>query len=665
MVKINKNKLKVVLVPKLTNPFMGRFFDSRYVFDTGVLALASYVRKKADIKIKSIFGHLGKKYLKGSDKKRISSKEYLYDFVNYILKESPDIVGLSCLDTSVLNTVILTQAIKKENKDIQIVLGGPGVFYNFSELMTNFECIDYCIIGEGEIALDKLVGYLDGRIEIENVPGLAYKKKSEIFINEPGKLINVNELPYLNFDLYDVPLDSIKSVSCETGRGCPFQCTFCSTTAFWGNRSRVKTAKRVADEIDHYCRLYQKVTHFDFHSHDNFLTSKKYIRQLYREFEKRKIEITWNCSSRIDRLDDEFINILNQSGCNYIDCGPESGSRRVRKLINKNINYENTITNIKKLIHNNIGVAVNFMFGFPTETIEEIEETFEQACTCSGLNADVVFCFLSPIKGTKIYHQFEDLLTDKSEQHLHDFTDTRASFLFGSDTFRKEHPYFKNREKMFRHFETYDAIIGKIRKTDSVHVFIHLSKFLLALKQRFGIDIYKAKAALETFPYSEDLFRFAFKQAEENAISTQAMAIVLYNVLLEQVKYNRRDFEDITGFILLDQLVNQEEVYLIQWDCFFRNVYNEFFKDVTCIDMFPDLFELETFQLCSAFKIKSVATLFMRFSDKTTQEHILTGIKLDKHQTKKIFYYKEQINRKEILLLKRLEKLTAGEENYA
>lgn len=54
------NKLKIVLVPKLTNPFICRFFNPRYSFDTGVLALGSYVRNKADVTIKSIFGHLEK-----------------------------------------------------------------------------------------------------------------------------------------------------------------------------------------------------------------------------------------------------------------------------------------------------------------------------------------------------------------------------------------------------------------------------------------------------------------------------------------------------------------------------------------------------------------------------------------------------------------------------
>ena len=204
ILQTNDNKLKIVLVPKLTNPFVCRFFNPRYSFDTGVLALGSYIKNSADVKIKSIFGHLGKKSLSETDLIKISDKNYLREYVNYILDEVPDIVGLSCLDTSLLNTVVLSKAIKKKNKNVKIILGGPGIFYNYSELMDNFIFIDYCIIGEGEIALEKLIDYLNGKISIGSVPSLVYRNGSHILANKPAKCVDINALPYLCFDLYDI-----------------------------------------------------------------------------------------------------------------------------------------------------------------------------------------------------------------------------------------------------------------------------------------------------------------------------------------------------------------------------------------------------------------------------------------------------------------------------
>ncbi len=266
-----KKKLKIVLIPKLTNPFICRFFNPRYSLDTGVLSLASYIRKKSDVKIKSIFGHLGKNYLNETDMEKISDKKYLLEFVDYILDGTPDVVGISCLDTSLLNTVLLCQTLKSKNKEVKIILGGPGTFYNYSDLMNNFDCIDYCIVGEGEIAFDEFIDWLNGKIDIENVSGLIYRNGSKILTNKHGELIDVDTLPYLCFDLYDVETNSLTSISCETGRGCPYQCTFCSTTTFWRNCFRVKSPERIADEINHYRSLYNNLSHFDFHPHNDYV----------------------------------------------------------------------------------------------------------------------------------------------------------------------------------------------------------------------------------------------------------------------------------------------------------------------------------------------------------------------------------------------------------
>ena len=655
------NKLKIVLVPKLTNPFICRFFNPRYSFDTGVLALGSYVRNKADVTIKSIFGHLEKKYLTKEDMGKISSKNYLTEFADYILKTAPDIVGISCLDTSFLNTVVLSKAIKKQNKNIKIILGGPGIFYNYSDLMTHFSCIDYCITGEGEIALDKLIDYFTGNITIDQVPGLAYRKKGHILTGKPAEFVDINCLPYLDLNLYDIPADSLESMACETGRGCPYKCTFCSTTAFWGNCFRVKDPERIAREIEYYCSRYKKISHFDFHSHDNFLTHKNYIKKLYHELEKRNLNISWNCSSRIDQLDDEFIELLKKSRCNYIDCGPESGSSRIRKLINKDINYKAFITNIEKLVSHKIGVAVNFMFGFPTETIEDLEQTLEQACKIVDLKADIVFCFLSPIKGTEIYEQFEHLLINKAQEHLHDFTDTRANYFFGTKELSDTHPCFKDQAKMFSNGKEYDAIVEKIRSTDSVHIFTHLSLLLLELKQNFKIKIYESKTALTSFPYSEDLFNFAVTTAQKNSISLPYLAAILYKAIHGQNKNNHdTQFEDITIFILLDRLIRQKGIDLPHWDYFKQDTWTGFFKFFFNRNIYPDIIALENFHLCAAFKIPSLKTIFIKFDDPSCPDPVLTGITLDQNQNKTLVCYKKQVNDKEISLLKNLEKIIAG-----
>jgi radical SAM superfamily enzyme YgiQ (UPF0313 family) len=230
--------MKIVLVPKLTNPMTCRFFEPRYAFDLGVLSVGTYIKDRAEVSIKSIFGHLGQKFLNPADILRLSEKSYLSDFTDYILLDKPSVIGFSTMDSSLVNTVVAARAIKERDNDVKIILGGPGVFFNYSDILENFPCIDFCMRGEGEFGFEKFIDCMQAGTSAESVPGLAFRQNGELKVNDLAEPVDVNKLPFLSYELYDSHPASLKSISCEPGRGCPFNCTFCTTTAFWKNNWR-------------------------------------------------------------------------------------------------------------------------------------------------------------------------------------------------------------------------------------------------------------------------------------------------------------------------------------------------------------------------------------------------------------------------------------------
>ena len=658
--------MKIVLVPKLTNPMTCRFFEPRYAFDLGVLTVGTYVKDMAEVSIKSIFGHVGQKFLNPSDILRISGESYLRDFTCYILEEKPDIIGISTMDSSLVNTVAAARAIKERNNDVKIILGGPGVFFNYPEILENFPFIDFCIRGEGETAFAKFIEYMAGKIEINSIPGLAFRQNENIRVNQLAEPIDVDTLPLLSYELYDSHPETLKSISCEPGRGCPFKCSFCTTTAFWNNKFRIKNPARLAKEVDHYCRVYSDIHHFDFHSHDNFLKNKKYLSQLGDEFEKRNLAITWNCSSRIDLLDDEFIALLLKSGCNYIDCGIESGSARIRQLIKKNIDIEKTLTNTKKLLSKNIGVATNFMFGFPTETLAEMEETFELACRCTSLNADIVFCFLSPLKGTEIYDRFSDHLVTKTDDRLHDFNDTSVNFLFGSEDIRRENNYFAHQIKMFRNAEPYDRIVDKIRSVDSVYLFSHYSDILLMFKEALNIEIYKLKSALREFPYAEDLFDFLSEHFKKNNLDSQSFVHFIYEILQLQHKTNQNpksQVEEITMFLCADNQIDQQSISEFRKERNFINqCIRQFFNRNLGINLHQIFKKINDIDLSAAYWVRPRFELFLKFKDSTQADvGVLAGIRFNRRGEGQILYYQINMNAEETKLLNAVAKVITNE----
>jgi radical SAM superfamily enzyme YgiQ (UPF0313 family) len=96
----------------------------------------------------------------------------------------------------------------------------------------------------------------------------------------------------------------------------------------------------------------------------------------------RKIDIAWRASCRFDYLstyDRDFVNLLEKSGCIELDFGGETGSERLQTLIRKDVTQEQTITALKNLKawDSKIEVYVSWVSGLPTETDEDLEDTFE------------------------------------------------------------------------------------------------------------------------------------------------------------------------------------------------------------------------------------------------------------------------------------------------
>ena len=124
-------------------------------------------------------------------------------------------------------------------------------------------------------------------------------------------------------------------VSIVTSRGCPFNCQFCSSTIFWGKRWRLRSPENIVNEIEFY---YYKFgfRYFNF-ADDVFTIIPKRAIEICKEIIKRDLKITFDCTTRADRITEELVKWLKRAGCIFVAMGVESGSKKILKTINKNI----------------------------------------------------------------------------------------------------------------------------------------------------------------------------------------------------------------------------------------------------------------------------------------------------------------------------------------
>jgi radical SAM superfamily enzyme YgiQ (UPF0313 family) len=228
----------------------------------------------------------------------------------------------------------------------------------------------------------------------------------------------VDEIPWPNWDLMN-PMNYLESkvyIGPRTGRtmpmlatrGCPYQCTFCSSPSMWTTRYWTRSPKDVVDEMVYY---YEKYDATDFQFQDlTAIIKKKWIVAFCQELISRNLNISWQIpvGTRSEAIDKEVADLLIKSGCNYIQYAPESGSKRILEVIKKRVNLDNLMDSVEATLGSNMQVCVLLIIGFPDETPEDIAETFRfiRKLALKGVHEIAVSC-LVPLPATAIFNDLK------------------------------------------------------------------------------------------------------------------------------------------------------------------------------------------------------------------------------------------------------------------
>lgn len=370
----------------------------------GLLTLASYINEKSTHNAKVVDLSY---FIKNN---HIELNENLYkNCATYLYKHFPSkIYAFSTIVTGEIPSIQISKELKKIDNNIEIIFGNQWASLNDEKVLKEFEEIDYIIRGEGEETLKNLLDTIEKKGNLFSVKGISYKKNGVFLKNNDMYFIkNLDTLPQLNFNCgYPSYKSYSKSIYggnyglLEFGRGCPFSCTFCSTSIHWRRSVRTFSIDRTILDMK---RL--KSLGFDFieFTYDNFGTKRKEVIEFCKKLIQENLNLKWSIRCRLDFLDEEVIKYLKQSGCNSILIGLESGSESVIKEVGKNIDYLKSLETVKLLIQEKIKVCCSLVTGFPFETYDDVYKTLMLSCKLSlfGKLMDCQIHFVSPLPGTE------------------------------------------------------------------------------------------------------------------------------------------------------------------------------------------------------------------------------------------------------------------------
>ncbi|MCX5778210.1 MAG: radical SAM protein [Elusimicrobia bacterium] len=335
--------------------------------------------------------------------------------LSLIKKNVPDIFCVSVYSTQYPYFKELISALKAEFPAIKVIAGGPGATFSYSIFLER-TLVDYCVIGEGEMTLKELLANLDCP---EKVPGIVFRKNGSLFRTAPREQIkNLDTLPlpdreFFNIEQYisnRVRRGEPRSTNLIAGRGCPYQCTFCSKT-FSG--IRLRSIDKIEEEIN-YLKTKYKLDVVDFDD-ELVIVNKQRILQLCEML--KPCNIKWGCQGRINAVDVEILQAMKDAHCIYVGYGVESYSQKILDNMKKKVKVETIIPVIEMTKKVGIKPVIQYMYGFPGEDDDSINNTIE---LFKAIDTPYYGFTTTPIPGTELYSQTlaKGLIKDEEEYLL-------------------------------------------------------------------------------------------------------------------------------------------------------------------------------------------------------------------------------------------------------
>jgi radical SAM superfamily enzyme YgiQ (UPF0313 family) len=186
----------------------------------------------------------------------------------------------------------------------------------------------------------------------------------------------------------------------QISRGCPFQCDFCSVTAFYGHTCRLRPLEEVRKEVE----LLLREKNFIFFVDDNIIGNPTYAADLFSLLKEFRVKWLSHASVNIAE-DDGLLRKAAESGCYGLFIGFESLSQETLRSHHKAPNRADRYRSLIRKIHDHgIGIEGSFIFGSDADDPAVFHQVVE-FCEETKMDA-AVFAVLTPYPGTKIYERF-------------------------------------------------------------------------------------------------------------------------------------------------------------------------------------------------------------------------------------------------------------------
>ena len=338
------------------------------------------------------------------------------DLEERVRREKPEVIGISVGCTAFIydgmNAASLMRAVSPQSI---IIMGGEHPSFMAEETLRDCPAVDYICVGEGEITMAEFLRAVEKKEDLSEVLGLAY-------LNENGEFVYTVERPFIE-DLdtlpmpayhlaemehpyVDLPSEGSRGFVVNFSRGCTWDCSFCSESAFYKRTWRRRSPKLIADELQILKENYNRDT---FYVGDNtFNVTKEQSVGFIEEMLKRKTNQHFWLQSRADLIirDEDLLDGYREAGVYQFMMGLEYHKDSVLKDIRKRHSVEQARKAMGLLKKHNLMVMATLLIGHWEEKEEDRKaflKFFGKYVDHFGLN------LITPLPGTPLFYKMKEM----------------------------------------------------------------------------------------------------------------------------------------------------------------------------------------------------------------------------------------------------------------
>jgi len=322
-------------------------------------------------------GYIKSYLMKYSNVDNLNVEILKYNVLDILQKDQPDLIGISSVTQDYSNAIKFAYKIKEKGIKSIIILGGIHI----SNLPESLDSVfDVGVVREGEETIAELLEFISqyglDKSRLKKIRGLVfYDENGNLTLTDRRELIkDLDRLPFP----YRKETGKKTFIHMLTSRGCPFKCTYCSSTSFWGKQIRFFSPEYVVEEMIELI-IHHKVKHISIWD-DLFTVNTKRLSeivQLIKKKEKYFNRITFGVTTRGNRVNDDVCKLLKEMNVKRVALGIESGSDHMLKRLNRGMTVEQNRKAIELLQKYDLNVHGGFIIGSPDETMEDLKATYD------------------------------------------------------------------------------------------------------------------------------------------------------------------------------------------------------------------------------------------------------------------------------------------------